>query len=270
LTSTSGAIGLLMAGVSENAIQGLTNVPLTFYTNNSERMRIDSSGNVGIGTSSPSYFVQANKNQNSETGFAMFNTNNSASASVGFYQKVYNASGYLNGQETQYLTYGGAYSGTPLSGGPSGAQAIIATGGYGAPIVFGRAGTFSGMWDSSGNLLVGATTNAGSVSNSQQIVGGAFKSVSGANSIATNTATTVLTFPTNSGIYLVTMILAGTGAPATDDSVAIVCVNAGSATQTDLKTGTNMVISLSGLNLQATQKIFAGANVNWSVMRFGQ
>jgi hypothetical protein len=130
---------------SQGAVTSFGEISSSDGTTFTERMRIDTSGNVGIGTTSPSYFVQANKNQNAETGFAMFNTNNSASASVGFYQKVYNASGYLNGQETQYLTYGGAYSGTPLSG---------------APIVFGRAGTFSGMWDSSGNLGIGVTPSA--------------------------------------------------------------------------------------------------------------
>jgi hypothetical protein len=38
---------------TENLLQGISNVPMTFYTNNSEAMRIISGGNVGIGTSSP-------------------------------------------------------------------------------------------------------------------------------------------------------------------------------------------------------------------------
>ena len=123
--------------------------------------------------------------------------------------------------------------------------------------------------DGAGNLLVGGTNLAGSVSNSAQVVGGWFKSVSGSVSLPTNTTTTVLTFPSNAGMYLVTMILSGTGAPTTDNACALVCINASSSSSTDIKTGSNMVISVSGLNLQANQKIFAGANVNWSVIRIG-
>ena len=55
-TNTGGAelyINPAFAGAGTPAIQVGTNHPLLFATNNTERMRIDSSGNVGIGTTSP-------------------------------------------------------------------------------------------------------------------------------------------------------------------------------------------------------------------------
>jgi hypothetical protein len=38
----------------QNWVRGVANIPLTFFTNSTERMRITSGGNVGIGTTSPS------------------------------------------------------------------------------------------------------------------------------------------------------------------------------------------------------------------------
>jgi hypothetical protein len=45
--------GNLYASSSDTSLFAVTSIPLLFGTNNTERMRIDSSGNVGIGTSSP-------------------------------------------------------------------------------------------------------------------------------------------------------------------------------------------------------------------------
>ena len=43
----------LFGNASENRLGGLTAVPLTFHTNGTERMRIDSAGNVGLGATPP-------------------------------------------------------------------------------------------------------------------------------------------------------------------------------------------------------------------------
>ena len=57
ITQVGGSGYLYGGAASVNFVQG-SNAPMTFATNNTERMRIDSSGNVGIGTSSPAAKLQ--------------------------------------------------------------------------------------------------------------------------------------------------------------------------------------------------------------------
>ena len=59
-------IGIGSSG--QAAIEQRENQPIEFYTNNTERMRIDSSGNVGIGTTSPSTLMHITGNSGSSDG----------------------------------------------------------------------------------------------------------------------------------------------------------------------------------------------------------
>lgn len=68
--------------------------PLAFATNNTERMRIDSSGNVGIGTSSPTDNLYISRATNAAGGISVVNTNNAQASQI--------AQLYLQGGDNAY------------------------------------------------------------------------------------------------------------------------------------------------------------------------
>ena len=134
--------GYVATNGSAFTIAGRGGMGLSLGTNDTEKMRIDSSGNVGIGTTSPGAKLQVG---DGTAVVQSLTVGTSSGTGGGAYTAVKNGSTFIAALGNYSSLLGGAYSASPVMYFNGGLQ-------------FSEAGTERMRIDSSGNLLVGTTT----------------------------------------------------------------------------------------------------------------
>jgi hypothetical protein len=214
---------------------------------NAERVRIDSSGNVGVGTSSPVDLLTINRASGSGVTSGISLQTAAGSSGDGSYIKW---TGAAAGEKVARID--GVQEGTDVG-------SIRFNTGNGADGFAERA-----RIDSSGNLLVGTTSLSGPGAN--VVVGGLFRTVAGSGGL-NNGQTVTLFSPATFTTYLVTA-----QTPNADGLSTTVLVHYPSGGNPIVKTtlvidNAGFVITISGGNVQLTNNLGGVVGYTFSALR---
>jgi hypothetical protein len=115
-------------------------------------------------------------------------------------------------------------------------------------------------------VLIGASSTAGSISNTTPVSAGSFSTNTGSTALTANVAGTIITIPSGTrSSYIVTANLNVNDATNYGVASVIIADNA-SIVATALKSAGNMTITVSGYNIQLTTTA-AGNSAYWSIIR---
>jgi hypothetical protein len=239
------------ANVNGAQISTAAATPIRFLPNGVEAARFDSSGNLGIGTSSPTagfrldvQATTARQRIESTTG-----TNE-------VQQRLINSGGtfFLSLDNSTGTGFGAAYS-----------AVLWHSGNY--PMLFATNNTERARISAAGDLLVGTTSSGGTASNATRVTGGIFSTFNATPSIPNNTATTVATLPSGEGMYLVSASLLNSGTAADWNELALVRVSQSNTAVSTIVGAANLDITVSGLNVQVTQRQGATQTIPVAIIR---
>jgi hypothetical protein len=313
-------VGIASGVVTHDASNG--SATHTWQTNSTERARLDSSGNLGLGVTPSAWSVvgpalqvlnatfYGYANQARITANAYFNGSDFkyiASAAACEYRQTggqhqwFNAASGTAGNTisfTQAMTLDA--NGNLVLGTTSALSSSYRITSYGGRVNFagnndalnlylqysnGTAGVFIGSpaanvlafsdsngterarITSGGDLLVGTTSSGGTASNTTRVTGGIFSTFNATPSIANNTATTVATLPSGEGMYLVSASLLNSGGAADWNELALVRVSQSNTAVSTIVGAVNLDITVSGLNVQVTQRQGATQTIPVSIIR---
>jgi hypothetical protein len=230
--SISAGNGTIFGGISYSSrteIGSISNHSVGFMTNSTTQMLLDTSGNLGIGTTAPAVRLDV-------SGGAIRGQALDATGTPALFTSTGGGVLYHNGSGAAVLRAYANGSGTA------------------GELIFNTNAAERMRIDSSGDVGVGTTApTTGSMSNLATLNAGIFITHRGSVSATTAVATTIAVGAgANNVTYIVSCGVAA-GDPVNYSAVAIVSGDAGTFRVTALQTAALMAISVSGTNIQATQ-----------------